>query len=61
MENRRGPKTDPWGTPNETVLKSDCVSFKETFWRRLLRKEQIKLRVFPLGRRGLVFLEVGHD
>ena len=44
MENRC-PKRDPWGTPNKTVLKSDCLSFKNTFWRRLLRKEQIKLRV----------------
>ena len=46
MENRRGPRTDPWGTPNKTVLKSDWLSFSETFWRLLLRKEQIKLRVF---------------
>ena len=23
MEKRRGPRTDPWGTPNKTVLKSE--------------------------------------
>ena len=46
MEYRRGPRTDSWGTPNKTVLKSDWLSFKETFWRWLLRKEQIKVRVF---------------
>ena len=23
MEKRRGPRTDPWGTPNKSVLKSE--------------------------------------
>ena len=28
MENRRGPKADPCGTPNKTVLKPGCFSFE---------------------------------
>ena len=38
IRNRRGPITEPWGTPDKTGLGEDLTPLTTTVWDRLLRK-----------------------
>ena len=38
-----GPKTDPCGTPHDTVLRSDLIPFITVYWRRLVKYDLKKL------------------
>ena len=38
IRNRRGPITEPWGTPDKTGLREDLTPLTTTVWDRLLRK-----------------------
>ena len=31
MRNKRGPKIEPWGTPNSTLAKEDLTPFNLTY------------------------------
>ena len=34
---RTGPRTEPWGTPQESLTGSDCTLLTDTFWNRSYR------------------------
>ena len=43
-----GPRTEPCGTPEETVILSEFEPFSSTVWFLLSRKSLIQFRVFSL-------------
>jgi len=50
MKNRKrqGPKTEPWGTPEETLITSKMQLSTTTFWDLLLKKDLVHNRTFSL-------------
>ena len=48
IEKRSGPKTVPWGTPDETVVATDDWPSSTTRWLRPIRKLEIQRCVWPL-------------
>ena len=58
MRNRRGPNTDPCGTPDNTSSGCDLPLFTRTTWDRLVRKLKIHFQTSPLIPRSESFCRV---
>ena len=60
IKKRRGPRTDPWGTPEVALHADDFSPFRTTYCFLFIRYEHIHLRMYgsrskilSLSRRGL--------
>ena len=58
IRNSKGPRTDPWGTPDLTFTFFDCALLTNTVWYRLIRKLWIQFPIFPVNPSSLIFLRV---